>query len=59
VQRLQAPSLSATADATLAGQRLGSDGRLSGARTVSRLAPHAGVYEVALPPGSAALLTAD
>lgn len=60
VERLQAPSLSATSDITLGGQSFGSvtsTGLPSGVPASQIVAPRAGSYEFVLPPGSAALVT--
>ncbi len=57
VQRLLAPSVSATSGVTLAGQRLASDGSWVGPRTIERVArgPHG--YALTVPARSAALVS--
>lgn len=57
VQRLLAPSLTATRHITLAGQSLGRSGRWRGRFTVQSVAPGAHAYVVAVPAGSAAMVT--
>jgi hypothetical protein len=57
VERLSAPSLSANTTVTLAGQRLGGDGRWTGALTASRVPSAHGSYRVLVPRFSAAMLS--
>ena len=57
VQRLLAPSVSATGGTTLAGQHLGRNGTWVGHRTTERIARRAGGYELQLPAHSAALVS--
>jgi hypothetical protein len=60
VEKLQAPSVSATSGVTLGGQSFGSDtttGRLSGFQTTPVL-PGPGGYTIQVPAASAALITA-
>jgi Glycosyl hydrolase family 79 C-terminal beta domain len=57
VERLLAPSAASVSGVTLAGQRLGSDGRWHGRRVVQTVARGAGGYQVTVPATSAALLS--
>lgn len=59
VALLRAPSLGATGGTTLAGQRLSPrSGQLAGSQKLTTVKPGAGgVYQVAVPAGSAAILT--
>lgn len=60
LERLEAPSVHATNGVTLGSQSFAdptSTGTLAGAAVTQTLAPTGGSYEVALPAGSAALLT--
>src|SRR5262249_28500564 len=57
VQRLLAPSVSASRGVTLAGQSLNAQGRWIGHRVVSRLMPTADGYELTVPRYSAALVS--
>jgi hypothetical protein len=57
VQRLMAPSVRATSGVRLDGQWLDRQGRWRGRRAVSTIAPSRGVYELALPGASAALVS--
>lgn len=60
IERLRAPSLSATGGVTLGGQTFGAatrTGRLTGTPTTTSQPPIDGTYEVGLPPGSAAMVT--
>lgn len=60
VQRLIAPSVSATTGETLAGQTIGPDGRWVGPRVSQRVSrSRAGTYTVAVPAYSEALITAS
>ena len=59
VQRLLAPSVAATSGVTLAGQQLAPDGQLVGPFVSETLSPRDGVYTVAVPAGSAALVIAQ
>jgi Glycosyl hydrolase family 79 C-terminal beta domain len=56
VQRLLAPSASATTGETLDGQRLGPDGTWLGARQVETITRRAGGYVLSVPRRSAALV---
>jgi hypothetical protein len=56
LERLTAPSIYANASVTLAGQRLGSDGRWHRRRTVIAVAARSLSYRVRVPALSAALL---
>lgn len=56
VQRLLAPSLSARSGVTLAGQRLGADGRWYGQRHVATILHGSAGYELVMPAHSAALV---
>ncbi len=57
LERLIAPSLTATSGVTLAGQRYAASGRLTGRRRTLSLQPVQGRYVVSLPSAGAALLT--
>ncbi|MGI8411972.1 MAG: glycosyl hydrolase family 79 C-terminal domain-containing protein [Solirubrobacteraceae bacterium] len=60
LQWLLAPSVSATSGVSLAGRTFGAQtdtGTLAGTLNVSYVDPASGAYTVALPPGSAVLLT--
>jgi hypothetical protein len=57
VQRLTAPSVSATSGVTLDGQWLDRHGRWLGTRVMATIAPSRGVYELSLPGASAALVS--
>lgn len=60
LERLQAPSITATSGVTLGGRSFGATtytGALQGSIGTLTLRPSRGTYVVALPPGSAALLT--
>ena len=57
VERLLAPSAASTSGVTIAGQRLGRDGRWQGRYTTETVLPGAHGYQVAVPPTSAALVT--
>lgn len=57
VQRLLAPRVGASRGVTLAGQRLGSDGRWRGRRSLGFASRHGGRYWVGLPAYSAALVS--
>jgi Glycosyl hydrolase family 79 C-terminal beta domain len=58
LERLQAPNVQSTTDATLGGQTLGSGtGLLGGTARDSAVIPASGRYVVTLPPASAAMLT--
>jgi hypothetical protein len=57
VQRLMAPSVSATSGVTLDGQWLDRHGRWLGTRVQATIAPSRGAYEVSLPGASAALVS--
>jgi hypothetical protein len=60
LERLLAPSATASAGVTLGGQTFGSvtkTGQLRGRSDVSVVAPKHGAYAVSMPPSSAALLT--
>jgi len=60
LETLQAPALDATSGVTIGGQTFGAEtatGSLPGPLSTTPLDPASGVYTVALPPGSAALLT--
>jgi hypothetical protein len=58
LERLDAPSITATAGVTLAGQTFGAASGLPvGPPLTAAVAPHAGRYTVRVPAGSAALLT--
>jgi hypothetical protein len=58
VQRLLAPSVSATGGVTLAGQAIARDGRLTGRLVTETIVPRHGIYTIPVPAGSAALVTA-
>jgi hypothetical protein len=57
IQRLTAPSPSATTGVTLAGQHLGAQGQWVGRRVIPELDPARGTYTVPMPAYSAALIT--
>jgi hypothetical protein len=57
IQRLIAPSPSATTGVTLAGQHLGAQGQWVGRRVMPRVNPARGTYTVTMPAYSAALIT--
>jgi hypothetical protein len=60
LETLQAPSVSSTSGITLGGQTFGDEtttGNLPAAPATTPVAPVAGTYTVALPAGSAAMLT--
>lgn len=60
LERLQAPSASATNDVTLGGQSFGDEtttGTFPGRRRTQPVIPILGTYTVTMPPASAALLT--
>ena len=60
VERLQARSLRSTGGVTLGGQSYGTttkDGVLRGDRVVERVPSQGGAFTLAMPPGSAALMT--
>jgi Glycosyl hydrolase family 79 C-terminal beta domain len=57
LQRLLAPSVTATTGETLAGQSLNAAGTWRGRRSEPRVSPRAGRYTVTMPGRSAALLT--
>jgi hypothetical protein len=60
VQRLSAPSVAATKGVTLAGQAYRPqtpDGVLRGRRITERVVRRSGAFRVAMPAGSAALVT--
>jgi hypothetical protein len=60
LETLQAPAVSATSGVTIGGQTFGSEtttGTLPGPLLTIPIDPASGIYTVALPPGSATLLT--
>jgi hypothetical protein len=60
VERLRAPSVHATDGVTIGGQSFGAEtstGQLGGVAVKTSVVPARGVYAVAVPPASAALLT--
>ncbi|MHB8690731.1 MAG: glycosyl hydrolase family 79 C-terminal domain-containing protein [Solirubrobacteraceae bacterium] len=58
IQRLLAPSVSATSGVTLAGQAIAPDGRLTGRFVAETIVPRHGIYTIPVPAGSAVLVTA-
>jgi hypothetical protein len=62
LERLESPGISATSGVTLGGQSFGAEtgtGTLPGTPDTSAVASVGGLYTVALPPASAALITAS
>lgn len=59
VERLLAPSVQATGGATLGGQTIAGTGELQGSRQIEEVTAVGGRYTVAVPAGSAALVTFD
>lgn len=57
IQRLLAPSPTATSGVTLAGQHLGSQGQWVGNRVLTNASPVRGTYSVRMPAYSGALIT--
>jgi hypothetical protein len=57
IERLKAPSVDANRPVTLAGQRLGQDGRWHGKHTARPVLAHSGGYRVRVPAFSAAMLS--
>lgn len=57
IQRLLAPSPTATTGVTLAGQHLGAQGQWLGRRVMAQVHPARGTYTVPMPAYSAALIT--
>jgi hypothetical protein len=60
LERLRAPSVHATGGVTIGGQSFGAEtstGQLGGVAVKTSVVPARGVYAVAVPPASAALLT--
>ncbi|MCW3002402.1 MAG: hypothetical protein JWQ20_1700, partial [Conexibacter sp.] len=60
VERLSAPSVLSKDGVTFAGQTYGrttADGVLEGKKTVEKLTRAGGAFRLAMPPGSAALVT--
>jgi hypothetical protein len=57
LERLKAPSVDADQPVTLAGQRLGTDGRWHGSLAARSVPAHAGDYQVRVPAYSAAMLS--
>ena len=60
LERLSAPSVTATTGVTIGGQSFGAEtdtGVLAGTPQTTEVTPAAGEYSVELPPASAAMLT--